>query len=261
MQHAPSADRSCGQGRVGEAVAAARRGSVSDAGQPTERGGRGRTGQGGPPSSLGGMSIASPPSHSLRIGPSDPARTSPPFASSAWRAWCLLADAVSIPPDPAVARGQWALVLSVGRPLGQRTVWRWPCRRQCGRSQTVVQPGPRSVRLHVQHLRRAGRVSTKSTRLPFHNRVLAYQCGVCRSTSVPWQMDTSAPAPEPHPSPGQVAEHIAVDGLHQVGLDEPRSSSATPPASSRQPVVGLSSSSRSLADTMPITSPATSTGR
>jgi hypothetical protein len=59
---AASVDRSCGHGRLGKAVAGARRGSVLDAGQPTQRA-VGRTGQGGPPASSGAMSIPSPPSH------------------------------------------------------------------------------------------------------------------------------------------------------------------------------------------------------
>ena len=47
---------------------AGRRGSISEAGPPTQRGWLGHTEiRGGPPGSSGGMSIASPPFHSLRV--------------------------------------------------------------------------------------------------------------------------------------------------------------------------------------------------
>lgn len=111
---AASADRSCRRGRLGKAVAGARRGSVLDAGQPRQRA-VGRTGQGGPPASSGAMSIASPPSHlfgsARRIEQGHP-------SSCQWRLACLMAGGrrVSIPPRPAVARGHRSQVPPPGRP-------------------------------------------------------------------------------------------------------------------------------------------------
>jgi hypothetical protein len=80
------------------------------------------------------------------IGPSDRARTSPPVASVAWRDWCLLADAVSIPPWPAVARGHGP---RFRRPVDPRCLasascswWRWlGCARRFNVTLELATPG------------------------------------------------------------------------------------------------------------------------
>jgi hypothetical protein len=123
-----SADRIVCRGRAGERVTPARA-SVSDSRQPTERDIEAAA-VGGPATSQGGVRI--------RIASSRSHRQSWPahclFASLAWRALCLLADAPTLPGWDTVARCHWTQLRRDPRPLPQKAGQRRPQAKTPGAS-------------------------------------------------------------------------------------------------------------------------------
>jgi hypothetical protein len=111
--NAPSADRIVCRGRAGARVAPPRA-SVLDGRQPTER--EEAAAVGGSATSQGGVWIRIASSGRADVA----GQRTVSFASLAWRAVCLLADAPMLPGWDASGRGHWAQLRRDHRPLPHR---------------------------------------------------------------------------------------------------------------------------------------------